>query len=54
MHQALETAISKVKHSIIQLQSKQVECYTGAGAKIHKTKTPETNCKVLLDIKYCT
>ena len=34
----------------MQLQSKQLECYTGAGAKTHKTNTLETNCKVQLDL----
>ena len=28
----------------IQLWSKQLKCYTGAGIKTHKTNTPETNC----------
>ena len=54
MQQALETAISKVKYSSIQLQSKQLERYTGTGTKTHRTKAPETNCKVLLDLKYFT
>ena len=35
----------------MQLQSKQLKHYTGAGTKIHKTKTPETNCKVLPNLK---
>ena len=26
--------------------AKQLVCYTGADAKIHKTNTLETNCKV--------
>ena len=52
MHKAVKTAISKVTHSSMQLQSKQLKCYTGASTKTHKTKTPETNCKVLLDLKY--
>ena len=38
----------------MQFQSKQLKCYTGIGAKTHKTKTPETKCKVLLDLKYYT
>ena len=27
--------------------------YTDAGTKTHKTKSPKTNCKVLLNLKYC-
>ena len=54
MQQALETAISKVKHSSMQLQSKQLECYTGSGNKTYKTKSPQTNYKVLFDLKYYT
>ena len=38
----------------MQLQSKQLEHYTGTGTKIHKTKTPKTNCKVLPNLKYYT
>ena len=51
MQQALRTAIYKVTHSSIQFQSKQLKCYTGTGAKINKTKTPETNCKVPSNLK---
>ena len=51
MQLAVKTEISKVTHSIMQLQSKQLKCYTGAGTKIHKTKTPETNCKVFFYLK---
>ena len=54
MQQALETAIYKVTHSSMQLWSKQLECYAGAGTKKHKTKAPETKFKVLLDLKYYT
>ena len=54
MQQAVETAIYKVTHSSIQFQSKQLKHYTGEGTKTHKTKSPKTNCKVLLDLKYCT
>ena len=38
----------------MQLQSKQPKCYTGTNAKTSKTKTPETNCKVLSNLKYYT
>ena len=51
MQQAVETAIFKVTHSNMQLQSKQLKQYTGAGTRTHKTKSPETNCKVLLNLK---
>ena len=54
MQQAVETAISKVTHSSMQLWSKQLKYYTGAGTKIHKAKSLETNCKVLPNLKYCT
>ena len=53
MQQAVETEIFKVTHSIMQLWSKQLKCYIGAGTKTHKTKTPETDCKGLLNLKYC-
>ena len=53
MQKAVETAIYTVTYSSIQLQSKQLKCYTGAGTKTHKTKTPETNCKVLFNPRYC-
>ena len=36
----------------MQLQSKLLKCYTGTGAKTSKTKTPETNFKVLPNLKY--
>ena len=36
----------KVKHSSMQLQSKQLVYYTGTDTKTHKTKAPKTNCKV--------
>ena len=52
MQQAAKTAISKVMHSSMQLQSKLLKCYIGTGAKISKTKTSETNCKVLPNLKY--
>ena len=52
MQQVVGTAIYKVKHSNMQFQSKQLKCYTGTGAKTSKTKTPETNCKVLPNLKY--
>ena len=46
MQQGWKTAISKVMHSSIELQNKQLERYTGAGAETHKTNSPKTNCKV--------
>ena len=36
----------------MQLQSKLLKCYIGIGAKTSKIKTPETNCKVLPNLKY--
>ena len=50
--QAAKIAIYKVTHSSMQLQSKLLKCYTGTGAKTSKTKTSETNCKVLPNLKY--
>ena len=35
----------------MQLWSKQLECYKGAGTKSYKTEALETNCKVLLNLK---
>ena len=46
-------AISKVTHSIMQLQSKLAKCYTGSNAKTTKIKTPKTNCKLLSNLKHC-
>ena len=52
MQLAAKTAISKVTHSSMQFQSKLLMCYTGTNAKTSKTKTPETKCKVLTNLKY--
>ena len=52
MQLAAKTAISKVIHSSMQFQSKLPKCYIGTKAKTSKTKTPETNCKVLSNLKY--
>ena len=54
MQQVVGTAISKVTHSIMQLQSKQLQYYTVTGAKTSKTKSLETNCKTLTNFKYYT
>ena len=47
----VKTAIYKVTHSSMQLWSKLVMCYMGTNAKTSKTKTPETKCKVLTNLK---
>ena len=54
MQPAVKAAISKVTHSSMQLQNKLLKYYTSTGAKRSKTKTPETNCKVLSNLKYFT
>ena len=52
MQLAAKAEISKVTHSSKQLQSKLLMCYTGTNAKTSKTKTLESKCKVLLNLKY--
>ena len=52
MQQASKTAIYKVTRSTMQFQSKQLNFYTGIGAKTSKTESLETNCKVLSNLKY--
>ena len=49
---AVRTEYYKVIHSSKQFQSKQLKHYAGIGTKKQTSKTPETNCKVLLDLKY--
>ena len=51
MQNILKTVISRVKHNNMQLQSKKLECYTVAGAKMHRINSLKTNCKVLPDLK---
>ena len=58
MQQAAKTAISNVTYSSMQLWSKLLIgtngylLVLGTNAKTSKTKTPETNCKVLFNLKY--
>ena len=39
MQHTIAIAVTKVEYSNIQLQSKQLVCYTGIDAKTHKTSS---------------